>query len=122
MWKVYAQALVAILGAVVAAVAAAVTDGDFTSVEKVQVGIQATTAAMVWLAANVPTFTAAKAVGAGVLAVLNLTVGLVTDGMQTADWWQLAVAIITALGVLAAPKTVWRGELLPPDTRRRYVT
>lgn len=122
MWKVYAQALVALLGAVVAAVAAAVTDGNFTSVEKIQVGIQATTVAVVWLAANVPTFTAAKAIGAGILAVLNLTVGLVTDGMQTADWWQLAVAIIAALGVLAAPKTVWRGELLPPDTRRRYVT
>jgi hypothetical protein len=96
-----AKFVVALVGAAVAAVAAVVTDDVVTDVEKIQVGIAVASAAAVWLAANVPTMPAAKTVVAVVLAVLNLAVGLVTDGMQAADWWMLAVAGLTAAGVFA---------------------
>jgi hypothetical protein len=98
-----AKFLVALVGAFVAAVAAALTDDVLTDVEKVQIGIAVATAASVWVAANVPTMPAAKTVVAVVLAVLNLAVGLITDGMQSADWWMLAVAAFTAAGVFATP-------------------
>lgn len=119
----YLTLLVAVLGAVAAAVAAAVTDGNFTNVEKIQVGIQAATAVAVWLAANVPALTVAKAAVAALLAALNLATGLIVDGMQTADWWQLIVAALTALGVLGtngfAPK--WSGPPVEANTPPRSV-
>lgn len=98
-----AKFLVALVGAFVAAVAAVVTDDVVTDVEKIQVGIAVATAASVWIAANVPTMPAAKTAVAVVLAVLTLAVGLITDGMQAADWWLLAVAGLTAAGVFATP-------------------
>lgn len=114
--QVFAKLLVAIIGAIVAAVAAATTDGMFTSTEKIQVGIAVVTAISVWWATNMlgTVLTAyAKAGMAGVLAALNLAVSLIADGsLSTADWWQLGVAVLVAAGVLAAPGPMWSASPL----------
>jgi hypothetical protein len=112
----FMKLLVAVIGAVVAAVAAATTDSVFTDTEKIQVGIAAVVAVSVWWTTNLAgnALTAyAKAGMAAVLAALNLAVSLIADGtLNTADWWQLAVSAMVALGVLAAPGPMWSASPL----------
>lgn len=119
----YFKLLVAVIGAVVASVAGAVTDDLFTDIEKIQVGIAAVTAVSVWWTANMlgSYLTAyAKAGMAAALAALNLAVSLIGDGsLSTADWWQLAVAVAVALGVLGAPGPMWAAS--PASNQRRPV-
>ena len=99
----YAKALVAVLGAVLMAVAAAMTDGRIGSDEWVQIAIAGATAASVWTAANVPSLPYAKTVIAVVLAVLNLLVAYISDGLTPAEWVNLAIAALTAAGVYVVP-------------------
>ena len=107
----YLKLLVAIVGAVVAGIAAATTDGLFTDIEKIQVGIAAVTVVGVWWTANMlgSVLTAyAKGGIAATLAALNLAVSLIADGsLSTADWWQLGVAVFVSLGVVATPGPMW---------------
>lgn len=99
----YLKLLIALLGAVVMSVASFATDNTVSTEEWIQVTIAGATALGVWAAANVPTFTWAKTFVAVVLAVLNLLVAYITDGISTAEWLNLAVAALTAAGVYALP-------------------
>jgi hypothetical protein len=107
----YLKLLVAVIGAIVAGVSAAVTDSVFTDIEKIQVGIAVVTAISVWWTTNLlgSMLTAyAKAGMAAVLAALNLAVSLIADGtLNTADWWQLAVSALVAAGVLGVSGPMW---------------
>lgn len=97
----YLKLIVALVGAVVMSVASFATDNHVSTDEWIQVAIAGATALGVWAAANVPQFTWAKTFVAVLLAVLNLLVSYITDGISTSEWLNLAVAALTAAGVYA---------------------
>lgn len=99
--KLYAKALVALVGAAAMLLPSFLSDGHISVVEGVQISVAVATAGGVWLAANVPTLTVAKTLVAALLAALNLVVTyLTTSGHLTAsNWANVAIAVLTALGV-----------------------
>lgn len=105
--KGYGPALVAVLFAGLTALAAAVTDGRIDQAEGVQVAIQVTTVAGVWLTPAVTGWRHTKTGIAVVLAVLNAAAAGVTDGVWTsAELVNLAVAGVGVIAVRLTP---------PPD-------
>lgn len=98
-----AKFVAALIGAVAMALVSVLTDGRVTSEEWVQVAIAAVTALSVWVAANVPSMPAAKSVVAALLAVLNLLVAYITNGVSAQEWANLVVAALTAAGVYVVP-------------------
>jgi hypothetical protein len=105
----YAKALVALVIAGFTAAASALTDGQFTSTEKVQVAIAVATAAGVLVTANVPTLVWAKAAIAALLAGLNAVVVYLGFGTLThAEWLNVALAVVTVIGVYLAPNSATR--------------
>lgn len=102
----YAKALVAILSGVIMTVAAAISDQTISSVEWVQIAIAGATAASVWLAGHLPTgLVWPKTAMAALLAILNLLVTMVAThhSLTPAEWVNLAIAGLTAVGVQVAP-------------------
>lgn len=105
--SLYAKSLTAVIGAVVMAVAAAMTDNTVTHPEWVQVAIAGFAAFSVFVTANVglPLWDKAKAVTAGALAGLGLLGGYLANGehMTNALWLNVAIAAAVAAGVFAVP-------------------
>ena len=103
----YAKALTAVIGAVVMAVAAAMTDDTITHPEWVQIATAGVAAFAVFVTANVglPLWDKAKAVTAGALAGLGLLGGYLANGehMTNALWLNVAIAAAVAAGVWAVP-------------------
>lgn len=104
--KRYAPAFVAVLFAVLTAVAAALSDDRIDNVEWIQVAIQGTTVAGVWLTPAIPRWPHLKTGIAMVLAIENLAITVITDGITGAEWVNLLLA---GLGVIAVRLTP------PPD-------
>lgn len=96
--KKYAPAIVAILFAALTAAAAALTDGRVDQVEWVQIAIQGTTVAGVWLVPAIPAWPNLKTGIAVVLAMENGLIAVITDGLTTAEIVNLVLA---GLGVVA---------------------
>jgi hypothetical protein len=101
----YAKALIAVIAAAATAVIAVLSDNTVTHAEWLQIAIAATTAVMVWLAANVPGTPAAKTYAAAVLAALNALAASLTGGISNAEWVGIALAVAATLGVWAIPNT-----------------
>lgn len=100
----YAKALAAVVATILSAVVAALTgDGQIDAVEWVNVAILAVGSASVFAAPNVPGARLTKTVLAVLTAVLTLLTSIVTDGITSTEWMQLALAGLGALGVYAAP-------------------
>lgn len=100
----YAKALAAVVATVLSAlVAALVGDAVITTVEWVNVAIAGTGAAAVFTAPNVPGARYTKSVLAVLTAVLVLLTSVITDGITSTEWLQLALAALGALGVYAIP-------------------
>jgi len=60
----------------------------------------------VWAAANITGFDKAKLLVSAVFVVLNLLVGILTDGRITGDEWTLLIVqFLSTLGVAGAPAT-----------------
>ena len=86
-----------------------VSSGGVTMSEWVMVVIAVAGVVNVWLAANLTTFSKAKLLVSAVFVVLNLLVGILTDGRITGDEWMLLVVqFLSTLGVAGAkaPKQV----------------
>ena len=98
---------IAMLAATVAsAIIAALTSGiGIDSTEWVNIAIALVTALGVFAAPNVPGAPVTKAILAFLGAVLTLLVNLIAGGVDTAEWLQLLVAGLGAIGVYAAPYT-----------------
>lgn len=101
--RTYGKALAALVAAGLTAVASALTDNAFTAPEGVQVAIAVATAGGVWLVPNLPQHPAIKTGLAALLAVLNLAVTLITDGITAAEGVNLALAALGVLGVGLSP-------------------
>ncbi|MFG3709227.1 hypothetical protein ACGF7U_31475 [Micromonospora sp. NPDC047670] len=103
MLRTYGKAWAALAIALLTALAAALTDNRLTAPEGVQIAIAVTTAGGVWLVPIVPQWPWVKTGIAMLLAVLNLAVTLITDGITFAEAVNLALAGLGVLGIAAAP-------------------
>jgi hypothetical protein len=106
-WKTHGKTIMELLGALVMAIIVAyqevATDGVTWS-EWVMVVIAAAGVLNVWAAANITGFSKAKLLVSAVFVVLNLLVGILTDGRITGDEWTLLlVQFLSTLGVAGAP-------------------
>src|SRR3954462_8685645 len=102
-WKTHGKTIMELLGAVLMAgiVAYQAVDGDgVTWSEWVMVIIAVAGVINVWAAANITGFDKAKVLVSAVFVVLNLLVGMLTDGRMTNDeWLLLLVQFLSTLGV-----------------------
>lgn len=95
----YAKAIAAGVGAAVMALVAVLTDGTVTPVEWATVGVAALGAVGVWNAANLPTSAPfAKAIAAA-LSAGGVLVIVLPDGVSSAEWAQVAVAVLAVFAV-----------------------
>ena len=99
----YTKALAAALATVISGVVGYLTDGQVTTVEWINVALLGAGSLAVFTAPNVPGAVYTKSILAVITAVLTLLVSLITDGITVAEWLQLAVAALGALGVYAVP-------------------
>lgn len=100
------KALIAVVGAFVLAISAVISDG-IQPPEWAQVLIAASTALTVWLAANLPAWPYVKGMVAFIGGVTALGVSYITgDEVTAAEWWNLGVIALTAVGVIAIPNPV----------------
>lgn len=106
MWSSgYMKAVLAAVGAVLVIVASAVTDNNVTVDEGVMIGVAVVNAFTTYIVPNLDSGVAqhAKAIAAGLLAVLAGLTGWLVDGMAYGDWVNLVIAFGTAAGVFLAP-------------------
>lgn len=100
----YFKLAAAVVGAVLTALVAVWTDG-VTPTEWVNVAIAGTTAAAVFAAPNVPGARYTKSVLAVLGAVLAYLTSAILGGVDPAEWMQIGVIALTALGVYAVPNS-----------------
>lgn len=101
----YSKLFAAVVAAGLSALVGYLTDGVITNIEWINVGIAVATAAAVFTAPNVPGAAYTKSILAVILAVLTFFVTAVTDSITTAEWLQVGVIVLGALGVYAVPNT-----------------
>lgn len=101
--KRIAKFIAALVGAALVVLSSALSDGDFSLVEQIQVAVAVATAAGVYIAANLPALTGAKTAIAAVLAALNLVIVYLTDAAGTSltgsEWVNVGLSVLTAVGV-----------------------
>lgn len=106
-WKTHGKTWAELLGALVMAgvVAYQHVSGDgVTLSEWVMVVIAVAGVVNVWAAANISGFEKAKLLVSGLFVVLNLLVGMLTDGALSGDEIMLLVIqFLSTLGVAGAP-------------------
>jgi hypothetical protein len=113
-WQVYGRAIAAVIVAGATVLASALTDGHVDRAEEIQIAIQVTTAAGVWLVPNLPRSTGIKTGLAAILAVLNLAATLITGGLTGAELVNLVIAGLGVLAVGQAPSLSKSQVALPP--------
>ena len=100
--KFVAQVVAAVLTAIVAATAG---DGQIDASEAANVVLAGLGAVAVLGAGNLPSgiWAYTKTIVAAATAVTMAIQSAMGDGITTAEWWQIGVALLGALGVYAAP-------------------
>jgi 2-keto-3-deoxy-6-phosphogluconate aldolase len=99
----YGKAIAALVATILSAlVVALLGDAVITTIEWVNVAIAGTGAAAVFAAPNVPGAKYTKSTLAVLTAVLVLLTSVISGGISTTEWLQLALAALGALGVYAA--------------------
>jgi len=108
-WKTHGKTIMELLGALVMAGIVTyqqVVANGVTMSEWVMVVIATAGVLNVWAAANITGFDKAKLLVSAVFVVLNLLVGILTDGRITGDEWTLLIVqFLSTLGVAGAPAT-----------------
>lgn len=101
------KAAVAVVGGLVLALVAALSDDNITPAEWVQIVVAGATAFSIWSTANLPGFIYGKGIVAVVGAVANLICSYATgQDITNNEWLNLAVIALTSLGVIAVPNPV----------------
>lgn len=101
----YAKSILAIAAAAIGILVAALADNTVTTAELVNVGIAVVTAVGVYLIPNLPAGPARyfKSGVALLGAALTALASFITDGVTTAEWLQIALAALAAIGVYVVP-------------------
>jgi hypothetical protein len=102
-FKDYGKSIAAVVFALIFAIQSAIFDGHVSTVEGVQIVIAVATAAGVYLVPLHPAWLWSKTAVGVLLAVLNVAVTLIMAGWRAADWTDLILAALTAVGVAATP-------------------
>ncbi len=103
MWMdKYGKAFAAAALAIVTVVHSVLSDNRIAAQEGVQIAIAAVTAISVWLVPALD-YPKMKTVIAMLLAGLNVLTSLIVDGITSADWTQVVIAVFTVAAVGAAP-------------------
>lgn len=102
----YSKAVVAVVGAVAAAIASYWTDSVITNPEWVQIAVAGFTAFEVFLVGNlgIPIWNASKFITALALGGLNMLAGYLANGQEMSGplWLNVAIAAAVAAGVWGA--------------------
>lgn len=108
----YGKAVASIVfAALTAALQITQAGSDFGAVQTIQVGIAVVTAAGVWLVPITPEAPWVKSALAALLAALQILVAAVASGADPSTTvLQVALAVLTALGVYLAPASSDTGE------------
>ncbi len=114
MIRKFGPAFVAVLFAILTAAAAAITDGRIDPGEGIQIAIQGTTVAGVWLVPAIPSVPHAKTGIAVLLAVLNLLTTVIVGGITGAELINLALAAVGVIAVRLTPPAVHQGAEVEP--------
>lgn len=112
-WLGYKKLLVAVIGAAVMAAYGYFDDSIITNLEWVQIASAGVGAYLVWLTANGPVgsfWRYSKTIAYSLTAVLAVLYTTLPDGLTSNEWFTIAIAGLTALGILATPNA--------PETRR----
>lgn len=101
----YRKFLMALLGAVVVALAAATSDNQLTSAEIAQTVLAGLGMFSVYVLPNAPGYGVAKSLVAAASAGVGLLAGWLASGEEitTSMWLNFALAVGTALGVFLVP-------------------
>jgi hypothetical protein len=99
----YAKFLAAVAATVISGLVAAMSDAVVSPTEWINVAIAGVGACAVFAAPNVPYSRYTKAVLAVLTAVLTFLVSAITDGVVPAEWLQIIVIALGAVGVYAVP-------------------
>lgn len=97
---------IAAVGAVISVIIAGTSGGgEFTSVEIINLSIAVLTAISVYIVPELDASIAvyAKGIISFFMAGLATLVTLVADGVTIAEWWQVIVAALAAVGITWAP-------------------
>lgn len=99
----YAKLIAQVVATVLAALLPYLTAGGLTAVDWINVAVVGVGALAVFTGPNVPGAAVTKMVLSVLTAVLVLLVNLISGGVTLAEWLQLAMAALGALGVYAIP-------------------
>lgn len=103
--KKYLMAIIMVVVAIVQAVIAYATDG-FAQDEIVQIAVIAAGAIAVWWVPNFPRWPWLKTGVGAIIIGLNLALQLIEGGITTEEWYMIGVAVLGAVGLIAAPKPI----------------
>lgn len=103
LWRRYGRAITAVITAALTAAMAYLSDNRISPDEGIQIAIATTSAAVVYLAPNLPHAGSIKVLLAAVLAALNLAVTLITGGLTMQEFANLLVVFTGAVFVGLAP-------------------
>lgn len=104
--KQYLKMVAAVLGAVLTALVPIFSLGSgVTAQQWVNVAIVGVSACVVFTAPNIPGAAYTKVIISALLAGLTVVVSVISGGISTAEWIQIGVAVLTALGVFGAKNT-----------------
>lgn len=109
----FGKAAVAVLVAGLTVLSSAVSDGQFTAGEGVQIAIAAATAFSVWFVPNLPSSGGVKTGVAVVLAVLNAATAYIVGGLDTGEVVNLVLAGLGVLLIGVAPASSDGDGLVP---------
>lgn len=101
----YLMAIIMVVVAVVQAIIAYATDG-FAHDEILQIVVIGAGAIAVWWVPNFPQWPWLKTGVGAIIIGLNLALQLIEGGITTEEWYMIGVAVLGALGLIAAPKPV----------------
>lgn len=101
----YLMAIIMVVTAVVQAVIAYATDG-IAQDEWLQIAVIGAGAIAVWWVPNFPQWPWLKTGVGAIIVGLNVALQLIEGGITPEEWYMIGVAVVGALGLIAAPKPV----------------
>jgi hypothetical protein len=113
LWPILGVVVMAILTSVQSAMA----DSHIDAQEWVQVGLGVLMAFNVWATANLPQYTSMKTYVAAAITVGAALYTFIVGGVSAAEWINLVILALSAVGVSLAPQpvtTVINGTTVPP--------
>lgn len=106
-----AKAITAVIATIASAIVAGLAEGvPLSPAAWINVAVLGVGAASVYIGPNVAGASVVKAALAFLTAVLTLAVNLIAEGITLAEWLQLVVAGLNAIGVYAVPNKRFVGK------------